>query len=293
MTQSQVKVCVLMTVYNGSIFLEEQIKSICEQEGVELSIYISVDKSDDDSYEKCYSFKGKTDTYISVLPYGDRFGSPSQNFFRLIRDVDSTQYDYVAFSDQDDIWFKDKIISACLAMKKTASFGYSSNVIAFWETQNKKTIKKSHPQKKFDFMFEAAGPGCSYVLESKKFQEFKEFLINHKVETKEVALHDWLIYAFYRINDYKWFIDPNSKMLYRQHHNNFIGANNGLRAIVNRFKLLKQNWYKNQVLLIGHLISFKSFDLSSRLSILSNIFELRRSRLERFYLFILVLLGFY
>lgn len=58
------------------------------------------------------------DSRINILPEIGRMGSASQNFFRLIRDVDFDSFDYVAFSDQDDIWKLDKLNHAIIAIEE-------------------------------------------------------------------------------------------------------------------------------------------------------------------------------
>lgn len=57
----------------------------------------------------------------------------------------------------------------------------------------------------------------------------------------KVCLHDWLLYAFARERKYKWFIDPQPGMLYRQHSNNQVGANASLLGAIKRIKKIKDS----------------------------------------------------
>lgn len=50
-------------------------------------------------------------------------------------------------------------------MTETNVVGYSSNVTAFWPANKRKLVSKAQPQRTSDFMFEAAGPGCTYLLQ--------------------------------------------------------------------------------------------------------------------------------
>ena len=97
------KIAVLLTVYNGRAWMEDQIESILLQKVVNIDLYISIDLSTDGSYERCLELARKNNN-IKILPYGDRFGGAALNFFRLIRDVDFTNYDFISLADHDDIW---------------------------------------------------------------------------------------------------------------------------------------------------------------------------------------------
>ena len=68
-----------------------------------VNIYVSVDLSTDNTIEIIRKYQ-MYESRIKLLKYGERYGGAAKNFFRLIRDVDFFKYDYVAFSDQDDIW---------------------------------------------------------------------------------------------------------------------------------------------------------------------------------------------
>lgn len=68
---------------------------------------------------------------------------------------------------------------------------------------------------------------------------FKYFVCKNYVAVNKVCLHDWLLYAFARERKYKWFIDPQPGMLYRQHSNNQVGANASLLGAIKRIKKLK------------------------------------------------------
>ena len=152
------KVSVLLAAYNGELFIEDQIKSILQQRNVELSLFISVDKSKDNTIKICQKYKGNN---VEILPYGDNFGNAAKNFYRLIQYIKPSQFDFVSFSDQDDIWNSDKLNYSINEIINQKSEGFSSNVIAFWESSRRKLVKKDQPQRKYDHFFEAAGPGCT------------------------------------------------------------------------------------------------------------------------------------
>ncbi len=292
MNQSVPQVAVLLAVYNGISFLEEQLTSILQQDGVICTIFISVDLSTDDSYQWCCRYAA-THPQIKVLDYGQTFGGAAANFYRLIKDVNFAGFDFIALSDQDDIWLTDKLRRACARLNTENFAAYSGNVTAFWEDGRQLRIHKAQPQRQYDYLFEAAGPGCTYVLRTAPMLQFKALLQAQKQKTAQISLHDWFIYAFFREKGLQWFIDPEPMLLYRQHSHNQVGIHKGWQAICKRFKLLHKGWCKQQVLKIADLVAHHDLNVHSRLTILKNISQLRRRRRDRWILFLIALVGLY
>lgn len=229
------KIAILLAAYNGKDYLSEQIDSILCQHGVEITIYISIDLSDDGSEMLCKSFAAK-DSRVILLPTGTRFGSATKNFFHLMCQVDFSNFEYVGFSDQDDIWLDCKLEKAVQRLKTGEFSGYSSNVEAFWPDGKRVVINKAQPQRSLDYLFEAGGPGCTYVFNQSLAQAIQKNLILYSDKSQQIGFHDWFCYAFARGRGYSWFIDPGCYMLYRQHAGNAIGINNGMKAFFRRFK---------------------------------------------------------
>lgn len=288
-----------MAAFNGVDWLSEQVQSILQQESVSVTIYVSVDRSEDGT-EEWFKACEKQNPAVHTLPVGV-FGGAAKNFFRLVRDVDFSGYDYVALSDQDDIWDSKKLISAHEVISNGGVDAYSANVTAFWPDGRKQLIDKASDQKRYDHFFEAAGPGCTYVLRCGVAQNFKMFLMEHWQSANAVALHDWLIYAWARDAGCTWFIDKRSMLSYRQHATNQMGANSGVLQMLRRFKLVRQGWYRGEVEKIAALLAIGGGtstgdarpDVSSRWFLLKNISQIRRDAKDRLLLLALLLLNIY
>lgn len=250
------KCAVLLAAYNGMDYIEEQINSILNQRDVDVSLFISVDVSTDGT-ESYVDKRAVEEPRIHVLAHGLRFGGAAKNFFRLIRDVDLSAFDFIAYSDQDDIWYEDKLKRAVNCLNAENCQGYSSNVTAFWPDGKKILIHKAEPQKPWDYLFEAAGPGCTYVLKQALMMDFKACLEKQWKTSQTVSLHDWYTYAFARGNGYQWVIDPMPTMAYRQHEKNQVGVNLGFRAYFDRIKKIKNGWWLTQARLIAALVGLK------------------------------------
>lgn len=223
----QPHVLVLLAAFNGMRYIAEQIESILQQRNVEVQIVVSVDRSTDGT-ESFLSKWALQEPRLTLLPFGEHFGGAAPNFYRLLRDVDLTGFDYVSFADQDDLWHQEKLWRAHSLMTECAAFGYSSNVTAFWPSGRTQLVNKAQPQRANDHFFEAAGPGCTYVLRAKLLVPLQHLAVRACESLLRVEYHDWFIYAFFRVNNYSWVIDDWSSMQYRQHESNQLGVNVGL-----------------------------------------------------------------
>ena len=246
-------VAVLLAAFNGAQWIDSQIKSIVEQKNVKVKIFISVDPSTDDTMVLCQDW-ARRNASIFVLPSMERFGGAARNFFKIFSEVDFQEFDYVCLADQDDIWLPNKLIRAHEMLLKTGADAYSSNVIAFWQDGRQQFIEKSQKQVRWDFLFEAAGPGCTYVLRKELACAIQSLLKNRWIEVQQVGLHDWLFYAYARANGYGWYIDNHAEMLYRQHENNQVGVNKGWQAHLHRARKVLNGWGLSQSALIAELV---------------------------------------
>ena len=294
------KIAVLLASYNGVNYIKEQIDSILNQKEVDVTIFISDDLSTDKTIEYLQEiYKGLEN--IVYLPSGSKFGGAGKNFFRLIRDVDFSSFDFISFVDQDDIWYEDKLIRAIKTIEDKQIDAYSSNILAFWEDGKEMIINKSDSQARYDHLFEAAGPGCTYVLKKDLAISLQNFICDNWEDVNKVELHDWFIYAFARENNYKWHIDEKPSMRYRQHNSNQVGANDGLKAKIKRLKKVLSSWYREEIIKIIKVLrlenkyKFSKYILNksylNNLLLLKYSFEFRRNKKEKLFLSLLILLG--
>lgn len=281
------KVAILLAAYNGEKYIQEQIESIVNQVDVDIYIYISIDASTDRTLEICQQLQKIYKNIFIINDGKKRFGSAGKNFYYLIKNIDFEEFDFIALSDQDDIWKPSKIIRGIQVLEKEQASGYSSDVECFWDdgSRKNKIIKKSYPQKKYDYYFEPAGPGCTYILKRDLFSQ-----IQNKIKhlEKHPFHHDWFIYAYARKNNYKWHIDNIPNIYYRQHDNNQVGANLGLSQYINRINKLRTGNFRNEYIEILESLDIK---IKIKESVLSNPLEFRRRKYEAILIFIFFIFG--
>lgn len=279
------KIAVLLAAYNGESWICEQVESLVKQRNVDIKIFISVDLSTDNTFNILSQLNAKYQN-IELLPYGKKFGGAAKNFYRLIKDVDFSSFDYVALSDQDDIWLPNKLENGVLTMQKSNCVGYSSDVVAVWADGRSRYIKKSYSQRKYDYMFESGGPGCTYILKVEVFTLFKNKINSNWSASQFIEYHDWFIYCFFRSNNFNWIIDSSSFMHYRQHESNQIGANTSIRSFCTRINMITNGWYFDQIKKMSEILNFS---VPTKGFLLKNFLDIRRNRLESLLLFFLLI----
>lgn len=105
MIQCHHQIAILLATYNGEKYLCEQIDSILGQSFTDWHLYIHDDGSTDDTITIIKRYKNQLPEKITVLDYPTQ-GGASCNFFSLLETIDAPYY---MFSDQDDVWFENKI----------------------------------------------------------------------------------------------------------------------------------------------------------------------------------------
>ena len=215
------KICIFLAAYNGENYIVEQLQTILNQTQKPYKILINIDQSRDKTESIVKEF-ARTNPEIQILNSNKRFGSAAANFIHLLKNTDLTEVEYIALADQDDLWKQDKLEKAIQKLQQVYD-GYSSNVEAFWKDGRQKIILKNQSQQELDYLFESAGPGCTFVMTKKLALSLQEFLKGGQFDQLD-NYHDWLIYAYARSNGFKWYIDPYPGVEYRQHNANVFGA---------------------------------------------------------------------
>lgn len=213
------KIQVLMSTYNGEKFIREQLNSILDQSYQSIKVCIRDDGSTDGTINILKEYSEQYSNVKYVL--GDNLGTKN-SFFQLIQDVD-LDADYYAFSDQDDVWKKDKIehIVNELEQKQLCKipFLYCGNTTLVDQNldiiENK--IKRKQPVPSFgNSLIENICVGCTMVVNKDLFVLVRQNIPDYTV------MHDWWFYMTASCFGEVCY-DNDSYVLYRQHSNNSIG----------------------------------------------------------------------
>jgi len=199
-------VLVLLTAYNGSRFIAEQIRSILAQRDVELAVAVRDDGSSDETRAEIARVAHDRRILVSASS-GGRSGSAAQNLFTLMRENPARDFDFVAFADQDDVWHEDKIERACRWLAHGTAAGYSSATIASWACGRERILRQVQTQTRADFLFEGAGQGCTFVLARGFYARVRALVCRHAPLTAQLHYHDWAVYALARAWGLPWRFD--------------------------------------------------------------------------------------
>ena len=245
------KVLVLLAAYNGAKWIVQQIETILNQQCVDVWLVVSDDGSHDDTLAKVRQFA--TDPRVSIVAPPVPTGSAAQNFVWLICNTCADEFDFVALADQDDIWHTDKLARASAALDLHGTAGYSCSVTAIWSTGRRKTQAQTPTPRALDFMFEGAGQGCTFVLQSHFFRRIQDFFSSHAPQLLGLHYHDWAIYALSRSWGLTWYFDARPAVDYRQHEHNDTGARFSRSGVLRRLRLIKSGWYGRQMTIIARI----------------------------------------
>lgn len=269
-----------MATYNGmaegGAWLDEQVDSVLAQVGVDVSLVVSDDASSDATRSHLEG-RAASDPRITVLEQRDGPPGVTGNFLHLFT-THAPDGSYVAFTDQDDVWHEDKLQSQLALMAATGADVVSSNVTSFQslpggEVGERQLIRKSQPLRAWDFLFEAAGPGSTYVFSPEAHRALVDALA--RLDYSEIGVHDWYLYALARAIGLTWVIGDEPTLEYRQHGGNVQGANSGSGARDARMAKLRNGFYRNQFILTARAAAqVGSFDAPQRIQLQEIIREL-------------------
>lgn len=226
------KVMVLMSTYNGQYFLQEQLNSIYNQEGVNYSLLVR----DDGSKDKTTALLDQEQAKGRLQWYSGMNLGPAKSFWDLV--INAQDSDYYAFSDQDDVWLKDKLKSAINKMCNT-----SEPALYFCQTQlvNEKLEKlknvKLAPYLTYgEALVNQFISGCTMVFNKALRNELLLYTPQY------LRMHDLWIYDVALAIGAKVYFDPTPHILYRQHSHNTVGQVNSLKFnLKSRFTHIKAN----------------------------------------------------
>ncbi len=161
-----------MSTYNGEDYIEEQINSILSQKDVEVDLIIRDDGSTDSTIEK---IKQVNNSRIKIIS-GENIGWKS-SFSWLLRNVG--EYEYYAFSDQDDVWDPMKLKVAIDTIGKSDdSCLYYCDATVVDKDLKKIGIKRNYSpfKEKLTNIFICSGQGCCMVLNKAAKEMFDVYI---------------------------------------------------------------------------------------------------------------------
>lgn len=268
------KISILLSAYNGELYLRDQIDSILSQTMDNWVLYIRDDGSTDATNKII-------DEYVQNFPnkiksISDKLGNlrSAASFMQILSVVES---DYYMFCDQDDVWLPFKIENTYLKIKELESNNPNKSALVFTDLfvvdSNLKPINSSmwnysniNPDNAKDLYKTtclSSVTGCTIM--------FNNHLKNKVLPyPKSARMHDWWITLnaiHYGVVDYINL--PTIK--YRQHNNNVLGADQH-----------SKNHYFKKILFLRNVIkeNIKVFKMLEALSFKLNYFKVFKTKIK-------------
>jgi glycosyltransferase involved in cell wall biosynthesis len=220
------KILILLATRNGAEFVQEQLESFRAQTYDNWELLVSDDGSTDTTVEIIETFAKSVPQRVVVRP-GPQKGF-WQNFVSLVRS-DDIDGDLFAYSDQDDVWFADKLAKAAKWFERR------SDQAALYFTRTELIEANGAPigvsplftrAPSFqNALVQNIGGGNTMVFN-------RAALLALRATPIDAALvsHDWWTYQVITGIGGVAHYDPWPSLKYRQHGQNLVGANIGWRA---------------------------------------------------------------
>jgi glycosyltransferase involved in cell wall biosynthesis len=226
-------VTILMATRNGAAHLPEQLDSLLAQSHRRWTLWVSDDGSSDGTRAVLEAFGRSHPGRLARLVDGPRAGSAARNFLSLLCHPDLPPGP-VALADQDDVWLRGKLARALRRMAAVPAGQpclYAAESI-LTDAKLKPFAHSREPAARPSFgnaLVQNLFGGHSTVLNAEALA-----LVRAAGVPGGIAFHDWWLYQLVAAAGGACLLDPLPVVLYRQHHDNHLGAAGGLRAGIAR-----------------------------------------------------------
>lgn len=225
------KIAVLMSTYNGSKFLDEQLKSLAMQTmSRDMTIYIRDDGSSDDTFGIIDRWKSQ----INIKLYRESKVGPARSFWGLLTKKEIIA-DYFLFCDQDDVWHKNKVERqiAVLNEKTCLSFCNCRLIDHFARIVEKKRLEKEPDFSVPRLFVSGVTQGCSMAFTA----ELRDFIIEKNPQC--IPMHDIILMLYAKTyGEIAYIAEPLFD--YRVHENNVVAKTN--KTFIKRIMTTHWNW---------------------------------------------------
>lgn len=229
-------IVVLLATYNGARFLDDQLASVAAQDWPAIDVWVSDDGSGDGTMAILEAWRGRWTKGAFSIHAGPGKGF-AENFRALLAGCDR-HADYYAFCDQDDIWDPDKLSRAVTVLAGTPSARpalYCSRTRLVDEGGTPIGMSPLFPRRPTfrNALVQSIAGGNTMVVDRLGFA-----ILAESARRTSFVSHDWWAYLLISGAGGVVRYDPEPHVSYRQHPENLVGNNVGLRARAGRVRRL-------------------------------------------------------
>ena len=266
-----VMIDICLATYNGEKYICEQIDSILSQTYSNWHLYIRDDGSTDKTVNILNKYYLSHPEKITIISDDKGNLGVNRNFFEIFKHTTS---DYIAFSDQDDIWLPQKLSKLYIELVKLGKYGVvHSNYEYIKEGLTIHKGRKYNKKLQFNRSFfriifsQCSFVGCTIMVNRNLLELIKIWDDSH-------IGHDHLFLAYNSLfGDYQYI--PEKLVLHRIHEKNSgsAGKKNNIYYL-KKYLTFKRASLNKQVLLAEKILNESNIPLKNSDNHLLNSFVL-------------------
>lgn len=269
---------VLITTYNGSKYIIDQINSIVNQTKKVDFIYVYDDCSKDNTIDIINNWIKTNNVENVVVRKNVENKGYTRNFLEALFEIDD---EYIFLCDQDDVWENNKVETYYDCIKKSniedACILYTSG---YYVTDSDLKVKKVMHSKSdvskyidfYDFVSDCSYPGMTFCIS----RDLKE-LAKENYNIQYVKYHDYFL-SMLALKYGKMICIERPLVLYRQHANNQLGVSGSKLKSNNHWKnVLTQK--ENELLIALYCFPDNNFLIEKNIFIKKRMYWFRKRKI--------------
>lgn len=215
---------ILLSTYNGGLYLKEQIESILAQSYKHWELLIRDDASTDNTKELIDAYVQQYPDQIRIIT-GGKGGDSSNSFMSMLA---YSSADYLMFCDQDDSWMPTKIEESLTLVQQLEFSGKAALVYTDMQVVNE-DLKELYPSfikhqklnpqwvsNKYNVFAQSMAAGCTMLFNRRLLQYL------HPIKAPLFQHDHWLLMHAACYGKLGFINTPLVK--YRQHEENAVGS---------------------------------------------------------------------
>ena len=229
------QVTILLASYRGAAFIGAQLDSIAAQTHRNWRLIVSDDGSDDGTRGIVSDFAARRPAGQVELICGPQRGA-TQNFLHLLS---AAPEGIVAFCDQDDVWFPDKLARAVAALSLQDGPAHYAARTVITDASLTPVAQSRHFRRPLGFrnaLVQAIMAGNTSVFNAEAAAILRRCV--GPAQVLGIESHDWWAYQVTAGTGAVLIHDARPALFYRQHARSEMGRNDTVRAMSQRIGLL-------------------------------------------------------